>query len=148
MVDSSKIHAAHYRTEFTHGSYGVVKSFRTLYEQFWQNPDIVIVRSWVASDALYAKQLEPILSQRLEDMEHKKNSLDDKQYEVTEKIDKFCALLVRMHFFNETNMSDDERELWNDIYGTFWFNKVKEREKLRAYINALWHVDALKNIWS
>ena len=90
--------------------------FRTLYEEFWQNEKIVRVRNWISSDIEYA-ELEKVLSERLKD---KQNSLSPEDNEKLECIDQFCALLVRIEFFDGTIMTKKQRDLWHIVYENFW----------------------------
>jgi hypothetical protein len=108
--------------------------FQKLYADFWDDEEIAIVRSWIASDIIY-KGIESILIERLKT---DNNLLDSKSYSAIDKIDKFCSLLVRMNFFNETGMTSAQRNLWQATYGAFWINKIAEREALALYIRKYW----------
>lgn len=108
--------------------------FRALYAEFWQNRNIARVRSWISSDVEYA-ELEKILLERLKS---KRNLLNAEANKTLEQIDQFCALLVRIEFFDRTIMTRQQRDLWQRTYGDFWGKKINEREALRQYMEEYW----------
>lgn len=102
--------------------------FRTLYAEFWQNENMARVRTWICSDIEYGK-LKDILTERLKTTD---NLLDAEANEMLEYVDQFCALLVRIEFFDKTMMTTDQRDLWHKTYGDFWINKNQRTDRVAA----------------
>jgi hypothetical protein len=111
-----------------------IDSYRTLYAEFWKEENNAIVRNLITSDIAYAG-IERVLIKRLKS---DNNDLSDSENEVLERIDKFCALLVRIQFFESLKPSQKQRDLWNKTYGDFWIIKIRKREALRDYIVKFW----------
>jgi len=111
-----------------------IDSYRALYAEFWKEDNNAIVRNFITSDIAYAG-VERILIKRLKS---DNNDLSDSENEVLERIDKFCALLVRIQFFESLKPTRKQRDLWNKTYGDFWIIKIRKREALREYIVKFW----------
>jgi hypothetical protein len=114
-----------------------VDGFRVLYAEFWREDTIADVRLWFASDVAYGK-IAPIIEARLDSAD--KNTLNEDSNKVLEKIDQFCALLVRIELFSEVGLSKRQRKLWHAAFGQYWIRRINsgDREALRKYIIDYW----------
>jgi hypothetical protein len=111
-----------------------IDTYRVLHAEFWKDDNIAIVRNWITSEVAYV-EVEKILSERLKSEE---NHLNSSENQTLEKIDKFCALLIRIQFFENSRMTKTQRDLWNKTYGNYWLRKIQQRKALRNYISAYW----------
>jgi hypothetical protein len=111
-----------------------IESYRLLYAEFWKDKDIAIVRNLIANDVAYAA-VEPILEERLKT---DSNQLSVEENEMIELIDRFCALLVRIKFFEGRGLSKTQQALWNETYRDYWIVHVKTRIALRKYMDRFW----------
>jgi len=111
-----------------------IESYRLLYAEFWKDEGIAAVRNLIANDVAYAL-IEPILEERLKT---DSNKLSAEENEMIELIDRFCALLIRIKFFESRRLSKTQRALWNETYRDYWIARVKTRKALRAYMDRFW----------
>lgn len=111
-----------------------VDSFRVLYNEFWKDENIIKVRRMIANDVEYEK-VEQILLERLKE---KRNLLTPEDNKVIDYIDGFCALLMKIEFFDRNHMTPEQRKLWERTYVTYWISKIKERDALVKYISEYW----------
>lgn len=108
------------------------EDFNNLYAEFWNDPDIVTVRSWIACSEAYS-QVEPIFQKRLVT-----NEVMASEYPVLEKVDKFCSLMIRISELTPEATSERYYHLLERLYFSFWIEKLKEREHLCHYVQQLW----------
>src|SRR5450631_3830406 len=82
-----------------------IDTYRVLNAEYWKDDNIAAVRHWITSEVAYA-DVEKVLNERLKAKENRLTSADN---EVLEKIDKLCASLVRIQFFESSNMTKRQR---------------------------------------
>ena len=111
-----------------------IESYRLLYAEFWKDEGIAKVRNLISNDIAYAA-VEPILEKRLKT---DSNQLGNDENEMIELVDKFCALLIRIKFFESQWLTPTQRALWNETYRDYWITRVKKRKALRDYIDRFW----------
>lgn len=111
-----------------------LKGFRLLYAEFWKDDKIALVRKWITSEEEY-KIINEILSKRLECPD---NLLSSDDNDKLEKIDRFCSIIVRITSFSKSEMNEAQKELWNRMFGDFWFDKIKSRTELVDYAKIYW----------
>jgi hypothetical protein len=118
-------------------------SFRKLHEKFWSTDrDFKIVRRWIACDAAYAR-VKPILAKRVAD-----EPLEPKEYGAVEKIDRFCAIMLRVKQVNAAAPKLDDLTAWEmKSYFDWWFGRMqkeysqkpeKERKEFWRYVQLHW----------
>ncbi len=105
-------------------------SFRRLYAEFWETPESAQVRRWLTNTKEY-EDIKNILIDRLGSDE---NGLDTDANDNIEKLDRFCALMVRVTSFGTRSMTSRQRELYDRIYGAFWIQKIRGRREVVRYI--------------
>ncbi|MBE8970332.1 hypothetical protein IQ277_30225 [Nostocales cyanobacterium LEGE 12452] len=108
------------------------ENFNNLYVEFWNDPDIITVRSWIACSEAYS-QVETIFQKRLVS-----NEVSASEYPVLEKVDKFCSLMIRISELTPEATSEKYENLLERLYFGFWIEKLKEREYLCQYVTQLW----------
>ncbi len=111
-----------------------IDSYRLLYAEFWKDEGIATVRNLITNDVEYT-EAEKILRNRLDT---KSNNLSVDQNKVIESIDRFCALLIRIKFFESLRLTRKQRALWNETYRDFWIAQIRKREALRNYMYEYW----------
>jgi hypothetical protein len=107
------------------------KEFRELYEEFWAEDDMAHVRAWIACDDAY-QEVKALLEQR------KNGGVTKEDYKYLDKIDKFCALMLRIIDMDARPTTKRQRKLWQDLYFNFWVDKMSEREELATYVRKYW----------
>lgn len=110
-------------------------SFRALYAEFWGDKHVAEARAIIVSTTCYNEILRPILNKRNASDD---NLLDMPENEVIDKIDRFCAIMVRITSFSSTLREPDEFELWEKLFYDFWKNKVQPCAELKRYIDDHW----------
>lgn len=108
------------------------EDFNNLYAEFWNDPDMVTVRSWIACSEAYL-QVEGIFQKRITTSE-----VSASEYPVLEKADKFCSLMIRISELTPEATSERYYHLIQRLYFSFWIEKLKEREHLCQYVIKLW----------
>ena len=111
-----------------------INSFRQLYDEYWRDPAIAQARRWISNDIEYL-EVEPILLERLKT---ETNKLDSAANDAIETIDRFCALITKVEYFDRTMMTGGQRDLWEGAYVDYWLRKMSEREALREYVRRFW----------
>lgn len=124
-----KVHLAKRRADW-------LDSFRLLYREFWQDDEIAEVRLWMVNDRAYETP-RAVLLRRQASVD---NTLDAYDNAVLEKIDRFCALMVRVHTLGALGDDEDQERLWFNLYGRFWLGKLQRRDELKQYIRLHWPV--------
>jgi hypothetical protein len=115
-----------------------VEGFRDMYAEFWKDDDIAEVRRWIVSEVEYP-EIHAILSKRLKSNQ---NWLDESANKKLEKIDKFCSLLTRMHYFCRLARSKQERDKWQKLYVRYWVDRIHARDDFRDYMLQFWESTA------
>jgi hypothetical protein len=110
-------------------------SFRALYAEFWHDDDIAEIRRCIVNEQSYAAMVKVLDRRNGSDG----NALDRYDNALLEKIDRFCALMVRVNSLGEARAGKKERDLWYQLYGRFWFGKLQVRSELWAYLEKHWH---------
>jgi hypothetical protein len=125
-------HRREQNTKWTEG-------FRTLYAEFWKDPVIIEVRSWITNDALYNTTLAPVLIIRLT-TDQWENKVTPDQNAILEKVDTFFALLVQIRYFGTRHMSLRQRRLFSKVLigGGIQAVQKRGRVELEKYINIYW----------
>jgi hypothetical protein len=95
-----------------------LKYFNELHQFFWTDEDFKTVRSWLASDVKYEKELKNILEKRLKGRDY----VSIEEYISLDKLDKFFNFLVRAKEVNPEFKK--QRELWERLYFQYWFNEI------------------------
>ncbi|MEM9451600.1 MAG: hypothetical protein AAGA75_24145 [Cyanobacteria bacterium P01_E01_bin.6] len=108
------------------------ENFNNLYAEFWNDPDMVIVRSWIACSEAYLK-IEKIFEKRITTSE-----VSASEYPALEKVDKFCSLMIRISELTPEVKSERYYHLIQRLYFSFWIEKLKERKYLYQYARELW----------
>jgi hypothetical protein len=108
------------------------------------------VRSWIVSNKLYQAKLEPILKARNDDGrdENNRNEIENC---VLDKLDRFCAIMLRAKTFDNQRVSwyfrwsdrkfyrDQEKLLSKCLYDKFWRDRAfQKRAELYKYIQNEW----------
>lgn len=109
-------------------------SFRQLYNEFWKDEQIAIMRNIIVSDVEY-KKVEQVILERLK---NERNLFSFEENKIIECVDRFCAFLMKVDFFDREYMTPKQRELCNKTYGNYWVRKVKDREALYRYKSKFW----------
>jgi hypothetical protein len=112
-----------------------IETFRTLYGEFWKDDEITQVRRWITNDEEY-KDIKSMLDKRMEGGDN--NSMSIEENDKIEKIDRFCSIMMRVKYFGQMEMTDHQRNLYNDTYKNFWVIKISQRSELRKYIDKFW----------
>jgi hypothetical protein len=110
-----------------------VTTFRALYGEFWNNEQMAQIRKYLSSDEEYQK-LDKILTKRLEKRE---NSLSSEENDVLERLDRFCATMVRVLYFGNRKMSAHQAKLYDAVF-TYWKDSMVRRKNVHAYITKYW----------
>lgn len=109
--------------------------FRNLYGEFWKDEDMAFGRKMIVNDENY-RELELALKKR---NEQSTCAVSSQEYDLLEKIDRFCSVLVRIRTFGESKMNPMQRDLWSKLlYAKFWFDKIESRVELKKYIDKHW----------
>jgi hypothetical protein len=108
------------------------ENFSALYSEFWSDSDLVTVRTWIACSEAYSK-IEPIIQKKLID-----NEVRESEYQVLEKIDKFCSITIRILHITPATRNPKYREMVRRLYLSYWIEKLREREYLHQYIERFW----------
>lgn len=111
-----------------------IESYRLLYAEFWKDEKIAMVRHMITDDVTYTAT-EPILLARLKT---DSNQLSEQDNQTLELIDRFCALLIRIRFFENQQVTKKQRELWNETYRNTWIAVIRRRRALASYIYRFW----------
>jgi hypothetical protein len=112
-----------------------LESFRLLYQEFWRDDDVTLVRHAIVTEAQYAAIL-PILQKRNATPET--NTLTDEENLTIERIDRFCSTMVRIKSLGQTSKGERQHQLWKNVYGDFWYGKIRRRLELLLYIDTHW----------
>lgn len=111
-------------------------TFRDLHKEFWGEENLECVRVWICSDQEYEKTLLPVL------IERKLGTVDAEKYEILEKLDKYCALMIRVCLIQEAEISDAQREIFMSLGYEAWIKKTLKRTEIYSYIKDHWeHLD-------
>lgn len=134
-----KVHLAKRRADW-------LESFRLLYREFWQDDTIAEVRLWMVNDRAYETPRAVLLRRQTTVA----NTLDTYDNAVLEKLDRFCALMVRVNTLGALGENEEQQRLWFNLYGRFWLGKMRERDELQQYILRHWPVleDSVQRIES
>src|SRR5262249_29813095 len=109
--------------------------YRAMYTEFWKDEDNASVRNWVTNDVEY-ERVRDILERRLKSTN---NTLSIEDNKVLERIDRFCAFLIRVQYFEKPAMTRKERRLWDRAYSDYWMGRIRARKELWAYIEEYWY---------
>ncbi len=112
-----------------------IEAFRTLYSEFWKDNEITQVRRWITNDEEY-KDIKDVLDKRMEGGDN--NSMSTEDNDKIEKIDRFCSIMMRVKYFGQMEMTDQQRDLYNDTYKNFWAKKISQRPEFKKYIDKFW----------
>jgi hypothetical protein len=116
-------------------------SYREMYTEFWKDDDNTVVRNWITNDVEY-EPVKDVLKRRKES--GKNNTLSAEHNKFLERIDRFCAFLIRVQYFEAPIMSLAQRRLWNRTFSDFWIHRIRARTELADYINTYWDGITLK----
>jgi hypothetical protein len=112
------------------------EGFRALYSAFWNDKEFPLLRSWIVSDQLYDAKLRPLLTKRNTTGKFE-NNLTEPENLLLDKIDRFCAVMVRARSFGTWRTSRSRKRLWKKLlYSDVWTNR--NRHELREYIKVQW----------
>ncbi len=111
-----------------------LQQFGILHEQFWNDKDIAMVRSWIANDDAY-KDIRDVLVVRRQGRE----CVSAAQYKLLEALDKFMNLLMRAHLARKISKSLDE--MWDRLFFEYWLDEIRDAEKPGSHRQELcWYV--------
>ncbi|MCR6734315.1 MAG: hypothetical protein NVV83_09610 [Afipia sp.] len=104
-------------------SYQWLEGFQSLYKSFWDDDEIARTRKFLVNDVTYIT-LRDVLKKRLASTN---NNLTPEENDELEKIDRFCALMVRISFFANLSRNKEHRNLYRATF-SFWIDKLKQRD--------------------
>lgn len=107
-------------------------TFREFQREFWNDPVIAQVRSWICCDEAYRTQLRDILAKRL------KGQVTTEEYEVLEKLDRFFALMLRIVYVQVRPVSDEQAKLITGLGYDWWLRSALERFEVSEYARKKW----------
>jgi len=110
------------------------EGFRELYSEFWNDPTLIVVRTWIATEPGYEAFL-PVLKKRLASQI---DVLDTEEYRQLDLLDRFCALIIRVTLFGQQRMSRAQRVLYERTFEQYWIRKMESRPEMAEYIRRLW----------
>ncbi|QDU52949.1 hypothetical protein [Gimesia panareensis] len=104
------------------------RAFDELHDKFWNDPDFISVRAWIANDAAY-ERIEEIFKLR----QNGRGNITTDQYTQLERFDRFLNFLLRANAVGERLR--DRRTLWANLNFGYWVTEMKSsaRPKLRDY---------------
>lgn len=108
-----------------------LETFRELHAEFWNDPDMAKVRNWIACDEAY-QELEPVLRKRAG------GQVAASEYEKLEKVDKFCAFMIRIVRISAKTMTKEHKQMWNEVFYRYWLHSYHGRLLLADYIRHYW----------
>lgn len=113
-----------------------MERYREAYAEFWNDPIIAEVRSWIVNKLQY-DELEKMLMKRLASEE---NNLGPEEDSKLEKVDRFCALIYRINLLEEDATTRRQKSLWREIGGTYWLEKFQAPERMifKKYVEQYW----------
>lgn len=109
------------------------QAFQAIYEAFWNNDETSKFREMLVSDSAW-EDWRSLIQKRLAT---DRNELSHDQNVELEKLDRFCALLVRIAFLRDTSTRRWRRRLQDALF-LFWLERIKERQELLRYIELYW----------
>ncbi|MGW4125303.1 hypothetical protein [Nocardia sp. NPDC004711] len=103
---------------------------REFQREFWRDPDMACVRSWIACDDSY-RMIAPILMKRLES----DGQLTANEYATLERIDKFAASLLG-YLWTTARFRGQHRDATRRIFFEYWIAQAttEKRSALHAYL--------------
>lgn len=102
-------------------------TFRTLHQEFWNDPEMAKVRAWICNDEAYSR-VRPAFEKRLV------GQVSYEDYAYLETFDRFCALMQRVITANFQPMSKAQHSTWSKLGYCYWLFQLKGRTALRAYV--------------
>jgi hypothetical protein len=118
-----------------------IRTFIESHEAFWNDSDMVHVRSRLACEQGY-QFIKPILLKRKDISDNKLSpeALAESEYVELEKLDKFLNLLLRINAVNtQAKFNPKQDQMWNRLFFTSWFVKMfgsDRRTELRWYVES------------
>ncbi len=106
--------------------------FRELHKEFWNDPDLAKVRAWLCSNEAYESELLPVLEER------KAKTAGTEAHTKLEALDKYCALLVRVHHLPTSLMTEDQLVAYKALGYDWWMYKTTLRREISEYIKDHW----------
>lgn len=104
-------------------------TYRELHREFWNDPDIAKVRSWICCDEAYRTELLPVLSKRLS------GQVSVEEYKILEILDKFLALMLRaVHPHARSAMLPKEEQIaFKGLNYYWWLHQARNRGEIYKY---------------
>jgi len=114
-----------------------LRAFTEFHEAFWNDSDMSEVRCWIAYERAYL-DIKPILQKR-KDIEEGKLSpetLEKREYEVIDKLDKFLNLVLRVDVISSLLKSDYGQHLLRELFIDYWLKQSlrENRAELKWYV--------------
>ena len=110
-------------------------TFGNLFEKFWYDPDVSSIRKCVSNDQAYSTIL-PALARR-NAMPVDSNTLDVKENELIDQVDKFCFAILRIMYFSKL-ATETGLESSQTTFNEYWMRKIRKREELAQYMRRFW----------
>jgi len=113
-----------------------LRTYKELHETFWSDPDFRTIRAWLASNDAYST-IQPILEKRrlIDDGPKIAEILNEEEYKVLEKFDRFLNFLLRVIVINPEFKR--RRDLWDKLYFQYWLDRFYDpnRPELKWYFD-------------
>jgi len=107
-------------------------TYRELHKEFWGNPAMAKVRSWLCCDEAYHNELKPILIMRIG------GQVTQTEYESLESLDQFCALMLRIVHMEDFAVSKQQKQAYEKLGYYQWAFITKHRDEVTKYIEIHW----------
>ena len=112
-----------------------LRTFASIHEAFWDDPDIHEVRCWLAYPRAY-ETLRTVLLKRqaLSDEAQDVPDLEREEFLMLDKLDKYLNTLLRVITINPE--VSKHRDLWNALHFKYWLNACLDlrRPELNWYV--------------
>jgi hypothetical protein len=114
-----------------------LQTLAAINDKFWNDDDIHLIRRSVTYSQAY-QPLKIILEKRkaLHDKSPHTSELEENEYILLDKLDKFLHLLERAVISNREYRK--HRNLWNALFFDYWLERSMEKEVLSWYINTFY----------
>lgn len=110
-------------------------AFRELHKDFWSDADMARTRTWLCCTDAYERELRPVLVKKLSSVP---DSVLASDYSLLEVLDKFCALMVRVVYIQESVMSTKQEMIFKRLGYHWWIHQACRRPEVSAYIQKNW----------
>lgn len=141
-----------------------LRTFQEMHKAFWDEPKMQRIRTWIACDSAYQKQLLPILVKRLLIKEPEINltaaeyqlvgltandlELTADDYQLIDDLDTFLNLVIRVDaLVRELKLLRDIEETWKQLSLDWWLREFVQKRPGLIWYSATFYKYNLKD-WS